>query len=249
MIDVLIFAAHPDDAELSMGGTILSLKNSGKSIAIIDFTKGELSTKGTLESRLNETDNASEIMNLDVRENLDLGDGRFEETEENRHILMDIIRKYKPSIIFAPFKTDRHPDHERCSRMVREAHFYSGLKNYKTDIDEYRAKQLYFYMGNNVFDPSFIYDISDFMDGKIELVKAYATQFFNKKDKSKVVTTISRPEFMEFISAKARFYGEMSGVKYGEAFYYEQKLAINSFKRVKFKEIKKVRNSRYTSTT
>jgi len=220
-VDILAFAAHPDDVELTMGGTMLRLKQQGYSTGIIDFTRGELSTKGTVETRQKETDDASEILQLDVRENLNLGDGIFKENEENRQRIMDCIRKYTPKIIFAPYKTDRHPDHERCSRMVREAHFYSGLKHYKTNYSHYRANHLYYYMANTVFEPSFIFDVTDTFEGRIQLIKAYKSQFFNPEKKDDEVTPISRPEFLEYIRARARFYGEKSGVLYGEAFYTE----------------------------
>lgn len=234
MVDILAFAAHPDDVELTMGGTILSLKNKGFKIGIIDFTKGELSTKGNLETRKIETDNATELMQLDFRENLNLGDGVFSESKENRDQIIDIIRTYKPKILFAPYKEDRHPDHERCSRMVREANFYSGLQKYITKIKEHhRALKVYYYMGNTVFEPTFVYDISDTMEKKLDLVKAYGSQFYNPLDKNTKDTPISRPEFMEYIRARARFFGERSGVVYGEAFYSEEVPAYSDFPEIK----------------
>lgn len=219
-VDVLAFAAHPDDVEMGMGGTMLKLKAMGHTLGIIDLTRGELSSNGTPESRAEETDTASEIMQLDIRENLDLGDGYFEENRENTGLLMDLIRKYRPKVIFAPYFTDRHPDHERCARMVKAANFYAGLSEIKTTFERHRAKSIYHYMTSTEFTPTVLVDISEFMDAKMELYAAYKSQFYSNGE-DRITTHISRPEFTEFMRARCRFYGEKAKVLYAEPFYVD----------------------------
>jgi bacillithiol biosynthesis deacetylase BshB1 len=219
MVDILAFGTHPDDVELHMGGTLFSLRKKGYTTAIVDLTHGELSTKGNLEIREKETNIASKILELNYRENLDLGDGIFLENLENRDKIVKTIRKYRPKIIFAPNSKDRHPDHERASRLIREANFYSGLKKYKNEENNhYRAEKIFYYFGNYEIEPTFVYDTSEFINIKTKLIEAYNSQFFSKNKES---TFVSRPEYIEFIISKMRFYGERAGIKYAEPFFFE----------------------------
>lgn len=227
-VDILAFGAHPDDVEMTAGGAMLKMKDAGYTTAIVDFTRGELSTRGTPELRIKETEEASRIMRLDARENLDLGDGQFGESQTELLAIIAMIRKYKPSIILAPYFKDRHPDHERCSRLVREANFYSGVKKYPAEGEAYRAQKLYYYMANTEFQPSFIMDISEHFEGKLQLFEAYASQF-HSPDTKEPQTPISRPEFLEYVRARARFYGEQAGVLYGEPYFIEGLPTYNAF--------------------
>jgi bacillithiol biosynthesis deacetylase BshB1 len=229
MLDVLVFAAHPDDAEMTAGGTLFKLKASNYKIGIVDFTKAELSSRGTIKSRQKEVEQASKLLNLDYRNNLDLGDGMFENSHKNRILIMNEIRKTKPKIIMAPFFKDRHPDHERCSVMVKEANFYAGLVKYETDFPHYRAKRIYYYMANNEFDPSLIINISNHFEDKMKLFKAYGSQFHKKDNTNDVKTHISRPEYLEFVRARARFYGEKAGFLYGEPYFIDEMVGQEKF--------------------
>jgi bacillithiol biosynthesis deacetylase BshB1 len=230
-LDVIVFAAHPDDAELSMGGTIAKLTKNNLKVGIIDFTKGELGTRGTPEIRQKEAAKASDILKIKVRDNLLFPDGNIQINKENLIKVVTILRKYKPKIIFAPFFKDRHPDHIDASTLTKRAMFQSGLKEIKTfnkDVpqDAYRPGHLYYYMQTYTFDPSFIIDISDSFDTKMKAVRAFSSQFHNPKNKEPE-TFISKPNFISYVESRASFYGFQIGKSYGEAFYCEEKIELD----------------------
>jgi bacillithiol biosynthesis deacetylase BshB1 len=236
-LDVIVFAAHPDDAELSMGGTIIKLTSHNKKVGIIDFTKGELGTRGTPEIRQKEAFEATAILKVAVRENLEIPDGNIIDNKENLMKVILAIRKYKPKIIFAPYFNDRHPDHIDTSKIVKRAMFASGLIKVKTFNKEaaqeaYRPAKLFYYMQTYTFEPSFIIDISESFEDKMKAVKAYASQFHDPK-KSGQETFISRPGFIHYIESRAYYYGFQIGKECGEPFYCEEKmeLDINHFLR------------------
>ncbi|MGE5354457.1 MAG: PIG-L family deacetylase [Acidobacteriota bacterium] len=131
-LDVLVFAAHPDDAELSMGGTIAKFTKSDLKVGIIDFTKGELGTRGSAETRQKEAFQSAISLKLAIRENLHIPDGGIEVSKENITKVMMCLRKYRPKIIFAPYFNDRHPDHIDTSEIVKRAMFSAGLEKIKT---------------------------------------------------------------------------------------------------------------------
>lgn len=227
-LDIIAFGAHPDDVELSMGGTIISLVEKGYKVGIIDLTQGELSSRGTPEIRQEETKKASKILGIHFRENLKLRDGQILIDQKSIAKCVDIIRKFRPKIIFAPYFIDRHPDHENSAQLIKEAIFYSGLKNYKTknSLPPYRPLKIFYFMQTYPFEPTFIYDISPYFDLKMEAVLAYSSQFYNPKTKE-IDTFISRPEFLNYLRARAEFYGFQIGKQYGEAFYCEEKIEFD----------------------
>jgi len=234
-LDVIVFAAHPDDAELSMGGTIIKLTRSNKKVGIIDFTRGELGTRGTPEIRQKEAFDAASILKVAVRENLEISDGNIIDNKENLMKVVMTIRRYKPKIIFAPYFNDRHPDHIDTSKIVKRAMFASGLSKVKTFNKEVaqeacRPAKLFYYMQTYTFEPSFIIDISESFEDKMKAVKAYASQFHNPKS-SEPETFISKPGFIHYVESRAYYYGFQIGKKCGEPFYCEEKieLEINSF--------------------
>ena len=230
-LDVLVFAAHPDDAELSMGGTIAKLTKNNYKVGIIDLTRGELGTRGTVEIRQKEAFLAAGILKVSVRENLLIPDGNIERKKENLMKVVMSIRKYRPKIIFAPYFNDRHPDHIYASRLVKEAMFATGLAKLKTFDKEvaqnaYRPGKLYYYMQTYQFDPSFIVDISGYFEIKMQAVECYASQFHNPRSKEPE-TFISRPEFLSYIQSRAQVFGFQIDKKYGEPFYCEEKIELN----------------------
>ncbi len=230
-LDVLVFAAHPDDAELSMGGTIGKFTSSNLKVGIIDFTQGELGTRGTAETRQKEAFQAAITLKVAVRENLHIPDGNIQSNKENLMKVIMAIRRYKPKIIFAPYFNDRHPDHIDTSKLVKEAMFTTGLTKIKTFDKEvaqehYRPKKLYYYMQTYTFEPSFIVDISDCYELKMNAVKAYGTQFHDPKS-TEPETFISRPEFMNYIQSRAQFYGFQISKQYGEPFFCEEKVELD----------------------
>jgi N-acetylglucosamine malate deacetylase 1 len=230
-IDVLVFAAHPDDAELSMGGTIAKLSKNGFKVGIIDMTRGEMGTRGTADTRQKEAFQAAIILKAALRENLSIPDGNIQRNKENLVKVIMTIRKYKPKIVFAPYFNDRHPDHIDASKLVKEAVFTSGLSKIKTFDKEvaqesFRPHKLYYYMQTYTFDPSFIIDITDTFSDKMRSVKAYETQFFDPKSKEPE-TFISRPEFISYVEARAQFYGFQIGKHYAEPFFSEEKMEMD----------------------
>jgi len=236
-LDALVFGAHPDDAELSMGGTIAKLTSHGLKVGLIDFTKGEMGTRGTSETRQKEAFRAAIALKIANRENLNIPDGDVAVSKENLTKVIRAIRKFKPKIIFAPYKNDRHPDHTHASELVKQAYFFSGVLKTKTfdkekAQDAYRPKKLFYYMQTCTFEPSFIVDIGESFETKMKAVKAYATQFFNPKSKEPE-TYISSPEFIKFIEARAEFYGFKIGKKYGEPFYTEEEVELDLVHMVK----------------
>lgn len=229
-LDVLVFAAHPDDAELCCGGTIAAITAMGKRAGIIDLTRGELGTRGTVQTRQNEAKKASGILGVHVRENLKIPDGNIVNNPTNRLKIIKELRKYRPEIVFLPHYIDRHPDHAKTHELVKESVFYSGLSKIKTPgLEPYRPAKTYFYMQSSVFEPNVILDISPYFEIKMKAVKCYSTQFHtgnSEPKKNEPETFISNPDFMKYIEARSLFYGFQIGVKYGEAFCTDEKLKL-----------------------
>ncbi|MBN1300537.1 MAG: bacillithiol biosynthesis deacetylase BshB1 [Melioribacteraceae bacterium] len=230
-LDVIVFAAHPDDAEIGMGGTIALLTDNGFRVGIIDLTKAELSTRGDVKTRSAETVRASQILGLELRENLELSDGHLEVTDEYIKMIVRIIRNYKPEIIFAPYFNDRHPDHIAVSQIVKKAYFLSGLKNFDTGnsggkTEAVRPKKIFYYMQSFKFDPKFIVDITKYFETKMNSVKAYKTQFFDPEN-TEPNTFISDPKFINYLEARSKFYGFQIGREYGEPFFSEEEVELD----------------------
>jgi len=225
-LDFLVIAAHPDDAELGCGGTILKLISLNKKIGILDLTKGELGTRGNAEIRDQEASKASQILGISVRENLGFRDGFFTNDEVHKLKLIHAIRKYKPDIIFAPALSDRHPDHSNAAILVRDACFLSGLPKINTEnIDAWRPKLLLHYIQNNYRQPTFVIDITPFFEKKIEAIKAYSSQFHNAQS-TEPQTFISQNYFLNFVEARARSVGNTISTEFGEGFESENPLPL-----------------------
>ena len=232
-LDILVFAIHPDDAELGCGGTILKHISLGKKVGIVDLTRGELGTRGTPEIREQESKAASKLMGLHTRERLSLPDGFFEINTESRLQIVKQIRKYQPEIVLANAIEDRHPDHGNASTLVSESCFLSGLIKVETSGEDgksqqaWRPKVVYNYIQDRYIHPDFVIDITPFMEKKIEVIKAYKSQMFDPKS-TEPVTPISTEEFMDFLYARARDIGRIINVKYAEGFTVERAIGTNS---------------------
>ena len=227
-IDILIFGAHPDDVELGCGGTVIKLIAQGKKVAIIDLTKGELGTRGTAETRKEECENATKILGVAMRENMDFKDGFFENDEAHKLALIKKIREYCPEIVIANAPSDRHPDHGRASQIVLDACFLSGLEKVDTNQKVWRPKAIYHYIQFNHLQPDFVIDISEQMEKKIEAVKAYKTQFYNS-DSKETETIISKKGFLESVKYRAQDLGRQSNCEFAEGFIAHQMLKVDSF--------------------
>lgn len=232
-VDILAFGVHPDDIELGCAGTIIASVHAGKTVAIIDLTRGELGTRGTAETRKTEAANAAKVMGVTHRENLEMADGFFQITEENIKKVIIAIRKYQPEIVICNAPEDRHPDHGRSSKLVSDAAFLSGLRKIETFYDNksqevWRPKQVFHYIQDRYLKPDFVFDISAWHNKKIEAILCYTTQF-NTTDKSEPQTYISDPVFLETIKSRALLLGKRIGVKYAEGYISTKMIGISSF--------------------
>jgi bacillithiol biosynthesis deacetylase BshB1 len=231
-LDILVFAVHPDDAELGCSGTILKHIAEGKKVGIVDFTRGELGTRGTAETRDLEAADSAKIMGLHARENLGFRDGFFANDEAHQLELVKMVRKYKPAIILTNALHDRHPDHGRAGDLANDAIFLSGLIKIHTELDgksqeAWRPGLVLQYIQDRYIEPDIIIDITDFMDKKLEAIKAFKTQF-DSPDSKEPQTYISTPEFLEAVIGRAREFGKSIGAKYGEGFTSRKLLGVDN---------------------
>ena len=230
-LDVLAFAAHPDDVELSCGGTIIKLVEAGKKVGIIDLTEGELGSRGSVDSRYEEASNAAKILGLTIRENLKLRDGFFEINEESKLKVIEQIRRFRPEIVLANSITDRHPDHGRASQLIEESFFLSGLRKVKShwecgEQEAYRPNVLYHYIQDRYIKPDFILDISEQFKKKMQAVLAYKSQFYDPHSKEPN-TPISGKDFLDFLKGRASEYGRSIGKTFGEGFTSARTIGVN----------------------
>lgn len=221
-LDILAFGAHPDDIELGCGGTLVSHVKKGKKVGLVDLTLGELGTRGTPEIRLAEAAEAAKIIGTDVRENLRMADGFFENDEAHQRKVIEVIRKYRPEIVLCNAPLDRHPDHGRGGMLVKHAAFLSGLRRIETERngqaqEPWRPKAVYHYVQFYDLKPTFFVDISDSMDEKVASYKAHKSQFYDPNS-TEPATLISKPDFLDNILGRARYFGQYIGARYAEGF-------------------------------
>lgn len=231
--DVLAFGVHPDDVELSCAGVLLAEKKQGKTTGIVDLTRGELGTRGTAETRKEEAADSARILKVDIRDNLDLADGFFQNDEAHQRKVIAAIRKYQPEIVLCNAPEDRHPDHGRSAGLVSDAAFLSGLRRIETIEDgqpqqHWRPKYVMHYIQDRFLQPDFVYDISAVFEEKLEAIKAFKTQF-NSPGTDEPQTYISTPDFLESVIYRSKMFGKMIGVKYAEGFISRKMIGIRSF--------------------
>ena len=231
-LDILAFGAHPDDIELGCGGTLIKHISSGNKVGIIDFTKGDLGTRGSSEIRLNEAQNAANLMGLSIRENLNFKDGFFQNDDIHKKALIKMIRKYQPEIVLTNAPSDRHPDHGRASQLTIDACFLSGLEKIDTNQDVWRPKAIYHYIQFNNLKPDFVVDISDFFNKKVEVIKQYKSQFYDP-DSNETDTVISSKSFFESIEYRAKDLGRQTFCEYAEGFITHQLPKVNLLNDIK----------------
>jgi bacillithiol biosynthesis deacetylase BshB1 len=231
-LDILAFGAHPDDVELGCSGTIAKEISLGKKVGVIDLTRGELGTRGSVEIRNSEAAKAGSILDISVRENLDLRDGFFQNDEASQLKVIEMIRKYQPEIVLCNAIKDRHIDHGKGSKLVSDACFLSGLRRIETEIDgvsqnAWRPKVVYHYIQWEPISPDFVVDISGFMDKKMDSILAYGSQFFDPNSKEPE-SPITSKNFLDSVKYRAQDLGRLVGVDYAEGFTVERYLAVNS---------------------
>lgn len=231
-IDILVFAAHPDDAELACSGTLLKYKAEGKRIGIIDLTRGELGTRGTAETRDQEAIDSTAILGLDVRENLRMRDGFFVNDEAHQLQIIQKIRQYQPEIMLINALHDRHPDHGKAGALLNDATFLAGLPKIVTDLKgqkqmPWRPRILLQYIQDAYIKPDILIDVSDFWELKMKSIRAFKTQFYNP-DIQEQETYISSPEFVKVIEARAREFGKSIGATFAEGYTSKKLLGVDS---------------------
>ena len=229
-LDILAFAAHPDDVEISCGGTLIKYQQMGKKIGIVDLTQGELGTRGSSEKRREEAANASVSLGLSVRKNLELKDGFFANDEASILKIITEIRRFRPEIVLANSLEDRHPDHGKAAKLVADACFLAGLSKIETmDNNEiqahYRPRLLLHYIQDYYMKPNIVVDVTEVWSQKIESINAFSSQFYSA-DSKEPVTPISGEDFFEFLEGRAKEMGRPVGAKYGEGFVCERPLQI-----------------------
>lgn len=231
-LDILAIGVHPDDVELSCSGTLLKHRAIGKKAGILDLTRGELGTRGNAQLRTKEAVAAAGILGIEMREQLQLADGFFENTESSIREIITVIRKYKPEIVLANAVSDRHPDHGRAAKLIADACFYSGLVKIETVFDgkaqdAWRPKAVYHYIQDQFIHPDFVVDISEHAEKKREAIMAFSSQFFNPAS-GEPETPISSPEFLEALFSKMSIWGRSIGVKYAEGFTVNRYPGVNN---------------------
>lgn len=233
-IDILAIGAHPDDVELSCSGTMILHKLKGYTTGVLDLTQGELGSRGSVSLRQQESKAASEVMQLDLRENLSFRDGFFQNDEVHQRLLIQAIRKYQPDIILSTASKDRHPDHSRASWLIRDACYLSGLVKIESEFEgrpqePWRPKKLFNYIQDQYIEPDFIIDISSVIDTKMKSIEAYRSQF--KSDENDGPSTyISSENYVEKVKYRNALLGKKIGVKFGEGFLtLHSQLGLKSF--------------------
>jgi bacillithiol biosynthesis deacetylase BshB1 len=236
-LDILAFGAHPDDVELGCSGTIAKEISLGKKVGIVDLTRGELGTRGSVAIRNAESKKATQILGVAVRENLDMRDGFFINDEAHQLKIIEMIRKYQPEIVLCNAIQDRHIDHGKGSKLVSDACFLSGLRKIETTLNgesqqAWRPKVVYHYIQWENIQPDFVVDISGFIDVKMESILAYSSQFYDPNSKEPE-SPISSKNFLDSVKYRAQDLGRIIGVAHGEGFTVERYLAVNSLSDLK----------------
>ncbi len=226
-LDVLAIGTHPDDVELCCGGTVARLVDQGRAVGILHLTRGERGTRGTVEMRRQEADQAAAALGVAEMDMLDCGDGAFRQGEAEEDALIAVLRRWRPEILLAPPPNDRHPDHMRAHRLVTAATFYAGLSR-RGEGSPHRPGAVFCYMQHHGFQPSFVVDVTSTWQRKIEAMSAYGSQFFRAGEPSgEPQTKIASREFSLSVEGRARHFGQMVGAELGEPFWSSVPLAVS----------------------
>jgi len=231
-IDILAIGVHPDDVELSCGGTIAKHISMGKKVGILDLTLGELGTRGNAEIRTREAMESAKILGVDLRTQLNMKDGFFENNELNQILIIEQIRKHRPEVVLCNAVSDRHPDHARAAKLITDSCFYSGLAKIETAFEKkeqvaWRPKSVYHYIQDYYIEPDFVVDISEFIEKKHNAIMAFKSQFYDPNSKEPQ-TPISGKEFLEAVNSKMTVFGRPVNAKYAEGFTTNRYIGVNN---------------------
>ena len=226
-VEILAIFAHPDDVELAVGGTLLKMKSFDYRTGALDVTQGEMGTRGTVEGRAEEAAEAANILKLSVRENLGLADGHVFADDESRKKLVRVLRRLKPKLILTHQDGDPHPDHNHIVQLVRESARLASMRKYDEETGDEKIKVPI--VAHNVFSrrvqPSFIVDISGFLEEKMSAIRAHKSQFYNP-DSTEPETRLTTKEFLTDLESRSRYFGSMIGVAAGEPFFVREALNV-----------------------
>lgn len=225
VLDILAIGAHPDDAELCVGGTLIKSKSLGYTTGIIDLTQGEMGSRGDSKTRLEEAEAAARVLGLDLRETLNLGDGRLDEVSATmRCPLTRLIRRLRPRLILAPHWQDRYPDHAAAGRLIERACFDARLAKLDLGYPIHSPEAILYYPLHEYIEPTLVVDISDVFVKKMDAIKSYTSQFYAPvEDKN---PTLGISNYIFHIESRSRFYGSLINVDYGEAFWLKPPIRI-----------------------
>lgn len=225
-VDILAVGVHPDDVELSCSGTLLKHIAAGKTVGILDLTRGELGTRGTPELRKEEAMKSADVLGVLFRDIMDLRDGFFNGGEAEMMAVLKKIREYRPEIVLCNAVADRHPDHGRAAKLVSEACYYSGLSKIKTGQDPWRPKAVYHYTQDRYIIPDFVVDVTPFIEKKLEAIKCFSSQFFDPNSKEPM-TPIAGESFLEFVKSRMRVQGRDINAEFAEAFTTSRTIGVD----------------------
>jgi bacillithiol biosynthesis deacetylase BshB1 len=226
-LDVLAFAAHPDDAEMGCGGTLASLAQRGYRVGIADLTLGELASRGTSEQRQLEAQEAAVVLGLAVRENLRLPDGGLRAEPDQLKVVVECLRRLRPELVLAPHAAARHPDHRGAAALVEHACFLSGLRRYQPELPPHQPRRVLFYAERYSIRPVFVVDVSLLYDRKLKALSCYRSQLYNPDAAGAPPTLIGAPETLAVLEARDRGCGALAGVSFAEGFTLRESLTID----------------------
>ena len=227
-VDILAIFAHPDDVELAVGGTLLKMKHLGYRTGALDVTGGEMGTRGTPDGRAREAENAAKILKLDTRENLGLPDGHVFVTDQERTKLVRVLRRLKPNVILTHQDGDPHPDHNHIAKLVRESARLASMRRYdeETGSEKIAVPNVAHFVFSRRVQPSFIVDISDFLEQKMEAIRAHGSQFYDPNSQEPE-TRLTSKDFLDELANRSRYFGSLIGVAAGEPFYVREALNVD----------------------
>jgi len=225
-VDVLAIGAHPDDVEMTVGGTLAKLIDRGKTVAILDMTRGEMGTRGTPEIRAAEAQAAADVLGVSERINLELPDSRLANTEEARIKVIEQIRRLRPKLVLTHYWEDLHPDHAATGHIVKDTMYPAGFGNYPARGTPFRPSEYLFFMAHFPFDPSFVVDVADYWDKKIESVQCYGSQLHDKTVDG-LETLIAQPTFIKRLEGRSRNYGNMIYREHGEPYIVRRPVPVD----------------------
>ena len=226
VLDYLVLAAHPDDAELYCGGTLIKMRKKGYTVGVLDLTRGEAGTLGTVEDRRQETCNANKILQLAFRHNLGLCDTQLHDDMETRKLIVNIIRQYRVKILIAPLGPCRHPDHSAVYELAKSTYFFSGAGKFPSDYSPWRPLKLIHHLEYKDRTPSFVVDISTEFEEKMRAIEAYTTQFYNPEN-TEEKTLVASERFRNYMISRSMYFGNLVNCDYGEPFFVDEVLRID----------------------